>query len=455
MDATIAGRMWITDVQICHSDDKYLFATRLSVSSLKTCTEDVPFSCPQFVGIITENIGLTDEYKIQKTAHVLNTETEAGRFLQYLESPDRKTAVVLVSPSYFPKEEQYDGFTVNADYMAKELMGVAHVFMISPDIAQFLREKMGKWSVYDGAIRTFYTGLVFEEEEYWRHPLLRREQILMRNTEDRQDGAMLEVIEYVRRFSLGRRLPWTESNIHFYLAVHQDFLRQQRAASVQSTQELIKLYEEDLAQSKQECKEMAEIAESYSKDCETEQENNKQLRQRISRLMNQVSNLEKRLENALKAGETLVTVDGSYEEIPTWIEKNYPGCLFLSARAGRSLKKAAYEDVRLVYQCLQLLATSYYAYRKGEKTYEDFTTDMHSVDSALKEAGAVTETAAGMYGDDYQIEYKGKKRLFERHIGKGTQKDPCKTMRIYYFWDEEDQIIVIGDLPMHLDNSLS
>ena len=91
----------------------------------------------------------------------------------------------------------------------------------------------------------------------------------------------------------------------------------------------------------------------------------------------------------------------------------------------------------------------------GSKTYEDFTTDMHNVDSGLKEAGAVTETAAGMYGDDYKIEYKGKKRLFERHIGKGTQKDPCKTLRIYYFWDDEDQIVVIGDLPMHLDNSLS
>ena len=455
IDAYIAGRMWITDVQICRSDDKYLFATRLSVSSLKTCTEDVPFSCPQFVRFIAENIGLIDEYKIQRNAHILNNEMEAERLLQYLESTDRKTAVVLVSPSYFPEEEKYNGYTVDADHMAKELIGVAHVFTISSNIVQYLREKMGKWSVYDGAIRTFYPGLVFEEEEYWRHPRLLREQILMRNTEDRPDGAMLEVIEYVRRFALGRRLPWTESNISFYLAVHQDFLRQQRAASVQSTQDLIELYEEDLAQSKQACKEMTEMAESYSRDCETEQENNRQLRQRITKLMLQVSNLETRLQRALQAGETLVSIDGSYEEIPTWIEENYPGCLYLSSRAKRSLKKAAYEDVRLVYQCLQLLATSYYAYRMGSKTYEDFTTDMHNVDSGLKEAGAVTETAAGMYGDDYKIEYKGKKRLFERHIGKGTQKDPCKTLRIYYFWDDEDQIVVIGDLPMHLDNSLS
>lgn len=40
-------------------------------------------------------------------------------------------------------------------------------------------------------------------------------------------------------------------------------------------------------------------------------------------------------------------------------------------------------------------------------------------------------------------------------MNKGTQKDPCKTLRIYYFWDDEYQIVVIGDLPMHLDNSLS
>ncbi len=122
-----------------------------------------------------------------------------------------------------------------------------------------------------------------------------------------------------------------------------------------------------------------------------------------------IATLETRLERVLKAGETIVSVDGSYENIPKWIEENYPGCLFLSPRAKRSLKKAVYEDVQLVYQCLQLLATSYYTYRTGGKTYDEFTNDMLRVDTGLKEARAVTETAAGMYGDDYKIEYKGKK----------------------------------------------
>lgn len=455
IDEHIAGRMWITDVQICRSGEKYIFATRLSVSTLKIYSDDVPFSCPQFVRYISQKVGLSNEYLIQESAHMLSSKAEVDRLVQYLESPNREGAVVLVSPSYFPEEEKYNGYTVDADYMANELIGVAQVFKISPDIASYLRETMGKWSVYDGAIRTFYPGLAFEEEEYYRHPRLLREQILMRNTEENPNAAMMEVVNYICRFAMGRHIAWADSHIDFYLSAYQNYLWKQRTASVQSSEALIALYEETLAQSEQKCKENLEIAETYLKDYENEEEQNRQLRQRITQLRMHIAMLETRLEAVLKTGETIVSVDGNYENIPNWIEENYPGCLLLSPRAKRSLKKAVYEDVRLVYQCLQLLATSYYTYRTGGKTYDEFTNDMLRVDSGLKEAGAVTETAAGMYGDDYKIEYKGKKRLFERHIGKGTQKDPGKTMRIYFFWDEEDQIIVIGDLPAHLDNSLS
>lgn len=455
IDTGVAGRIWITDVQICRRDDQYAFATRLSVSTLQTCTEVVPFSCPQFVRYIAQTIGLADEYEIQEKAHLLDSNSKVERLIQYLTSPERSISVILVAPSYFPEEEPYDGYTVDSDRMAKDLIGVAQIFRLTSEMAQYLRERLGRWAVYDGAIRTFYPGLSLEEEEFFRHPRLRREQILMRNTEEEPDRAMQDVEEYVRRFALGRRLPWTEAHIRFYLTEYQDFLRKQRADSMQTTQDLIDSYEADLAKLDQIRKENIELADSYSKYYENEQESNRQLRQRIRQMEAHIQTLETRLQNALQPGESIASVDGTYDEIPAWIEENYPGRLFLSPRAKRSLKKAVYEDVSLVYKCLQLLATSYYAYRTGCKTYEAFTQDCFAVDPGLREAGAVTDAAAGMYGDDYRIEYNGKKRLFERHIGKGTQKDPSKTLRIYFFWDDEDEIIVIGDLPGHLDNSLS
>lgn len=35
----------------------------------------------------------------------------------------------------------------------------------------------------------------------------------------------------------------------------------------------------------------------------------------------------------------------------------------------------------------------------------------------------------------------------------GVSKDRRYCLRIYFFWDDQDQIVVIGDLPHHLDTS--
>ena len=45
-DANIPGRMWITDVQLNRSGNDCLLAVRLSVTSLQSCTQEVPFSRP-------------------------------------------------------------------------------------------------------------------------------------------------------------------------------------------------------------------------------------------------------------------------------------------------------------------------------------------------------------------------------------------------------------------------
>lgn len=75
------------------------------------------------------------------------------------------------------------------------------------------------------------------------------------------------------------------------------------------------------------------------------------------------------------------------------------------------------------------------------------------VDSGLEERGAITEVAAGMEGDTYFVQYRGKRRMFDRHLAKGSNKDRRYCLRIYFFWDAEDQMVVIGDLPHHLDTA--
>lgn len=82
---------------------------------------------------------------------------------------------------------------------------------------------------------------------------------------------------------------------------------------------------------------------------------------------------------------------------------------------------------------------------------EQFVDSCKAIDSGLEERGAITNVAAGMQSDEYYVQYQGKKRKLERHLAKGNSKDPRYCLRIYFFWDDQDQVVVIGDLPHHLD----
>ena len=79
----------------------------------------------------------------------------------------------------------------------------------------------------------------------------------------------------------------------------------------------------------------------------------------------------------------------------------------------------------------------------------------HQVDPGLDERGAITDIGAGRQGETYYVQYQGRRRKLERHLAKGTSMDPRYCLRIYYFWDEQNQMVVIGDLPRHLDTSFT
>ena len=83
---------------------------------------------------------------------------------------------------------------------------------------------------------------------------------------------------------------------------------------------------------------------------------------------------------------------------------------------------------------------------------EEFEYQCHLVDAGLDESGAITDVQAGTQGDTYFVVYQGKRRKLERHLRKGGGgKDPRNQLRIYFFWDDDNQLVVIGDLPEHLD----
>ncbi len=454
-DVSVPGRMWIIDIQICKAEESYWFAIRLSATSLHTCTEVVPLSRPGFVSFIIENIGISDVFQISKTSNLLSSSEDVDDFLKFLENPERRLPVVLITPlSHIESNEKR--YMMSPTQISKDLSGTAHVFHITSDANEYLTECVGKeWSVFNGAVRTYYPGLSFEESDYYQHPLCTCSRIYIRNTIGSSDPdlCMHEIEDYIRKYTVTQRIPWEEKQIDFYLTAYQKYLQNQRNATNNSYNDLCTSYEAQIAQIEKQAKENLALADSYSKDCE---EYNNQIdfqKQEINKLKNLVSTLRFQLKEATSGKSEEIPEDGSYTEIEDWISNYYPEKLIILPRAVRSLKNANYIDSALVYKCLKLLATSYYDYCTGAISYEDFTVECKKVDSSLEERGAITDVSAGMYGDTYYVQYRGKKWKLERHLAKGINKDQRYCLRIYFFWDDENQTIVIGDLPHHLNTS--
>lgn len=454
-DKQIPGRLWITDVELKRDGQTYILAVRLSVSSLQACTEDVPFSCPGFVKSIADCIGLSDVLPVTKDVHLLSTNADVDEFVAFLENNERRMPVILLTPCVIVEDGPCNGYMMDAAQMSKDLFGVAHVFQTTQEANRYLTNCIGRqWSAFDGTVRTYYPRLSFENSDCYQHPLLTRQSIYLRSVSpsDDPDLCMHEIEGYVQNYVLAQHIQWDEIGIDFYLITYQNALREQRASSSQSRKDLIASYEDQLEQLQKQSDENLSLADSYANDYEKLREEYDQQRQLIAQLKVQVASLRYQLEEATgEPTDQNVPIDGNYIDIGDWIATYYPDKLKLLSRAARSLKTACYENTSLVFECLKLLATRYYDYRMGTISYEEFTAACKAIDPGLEERGAITDVAAGMQGDEYFVQYQGKRRKLERHLAKGNSKDRRYCLRIYFFWDDQDEIIVIGDLPHHLD----
>jgi hypothetical protein len=122
-------------------------------------------------------------------------------------------------------------------------------------------------------------------------------------------------------------------------------------------------------------------------------------------------------------------------------------------RALNGAKKSLYENPAAVYSALELLAGPYRQQRLGlldKAAYEEALAK-----SGMQFAGSVGPSVAGEHGNAYFVNWNGRKRFLEFHLLKGGGRDERYCLRVYFFWDEDTEQVVVGWLPSHLSNSLS
>lgn len=467
-DTTVPARFWTTEAEILVIESKVLLGVKLSYSiPLSQDDKKVDYSVPAFVNKIYRNNRVRD---IRILGSVWNiNETNIDELYQFVQDNNRKIPVVMITES--ANVEGIDGqylsnYLVNAERLAKKVGLIAHVVYLSDIASQLWSEKVGKnWGVYNGAVRTYFPGITFDEDTYMQHPLSVANRILATNYEDEKGNEYIagEAFEYVlmnnlRRYNTNVRLDWEGIGHKFYFIANREELRN-KEKTVKDAALLNKMYEDQI----QELDNKIKIQEDEILTAMIETENVKEeladCRQTIYWLNSRVESLTQQLKELCGGEQGDIPILNDYSQLESWVQTYFSGKLILHKRAINALKKAisskaVYEDPELVFKALKLLGTTYYQMRMGDDiSLQEFKQKCSEL--GIEEAPSITESKAGELGDTYYVEYHGKKCKLERHLKKGKVRDPKYCMRIYFFWSEEESQVVIGSLPQHLTISTS
>ena len=125
----------------------------------------------------------------------------------------------------------------------------------------------------------------------------------------------------------------------------------------------------------------------------------------------------------------------------------------LANRAYQGVRKSGYHEPQFIYKVLLLLRDYYVPMRVDGTPERRRAYELELAILQLEESA--TGDAVKYSADLYSVQYGGARRVLDRHLKGRDSRDRRYGFRLFFFWDEEVQVVVVGWLPSHLDNRAS
>lgn len=144
------------------------------------------------------------------------------------------------------------------------------------------------------------------------------------------------------------------------------------------------------------------------------------------------------------------------EEVPDWVDKYFADKLIFHDRARAEIKDTLTKDINMDLLCnaIEYLANEYRDQLIGKINEDERNKACSERYNRLFEVGPSGEANIKNFGTDYKVKYKigFKGKLIEvpldLHLKVGNDK--LHLIRIYFYYDNENKLIVVGSLPKHL-----
>lgn len=450
----VPGRHWSTDVGIVSVEDAVHFGLRLACSSHEFTQRGVLYTTPS---LIRELYSILEEAGVRGLSDnplVIQDPSDVDALEDLLLSPSRSLPlVVLTEPDMNRLPLDVQTFVLDHIHLAKVLRGLAHVACLGFDSAREWTRRRGKrWSVFGGAVRVYNAGYDADVDSIYDHPLYVLEGILASHDAKgrRAEAAFEPRLEYwLRVHAAHRAISWEPIQFTFAAREELSATRLRRARDdggrVQQLEQRVHNLHEELANKELEC---SYYVEEYDRVALA----NDQLRREVRNLQSRNDLLLAQLKERGMPEGNVTTYPGDYEDFDEWVESRFAGCLRLHDRAKRSLRSSVYADIERVAKALELLATSYRSMKIGiAGAKEEWERGIQRLE--LRDEIAASQTARGKYAEEYEVPdpfRPGHRRPFEKKLAKGNSKDQRNCLRIYYYYDGDWDVVVIGHLTGHL-----
>lgn len=457
-DKTVPQRSWIIEIGLGETNSgAAILGTRLLCV---TRGDDVGFdrTIPGFIRTLAEtgNVEL-DGRAVAGTPWIVDIEEDVDDLVELLTDPKRRSDVIVFSlpeGSTDPRQTTANPYTV-----AARTIGAAHVVILTGPASYHLSDRVGKeFSVFLKAIRTYKPLFDPISDEPFKHPLGLPHRVENWSPDGPSGYERLLISHALIRTVSGGDI---EDRVPSFSSVRRKAAegRLARAQSAGSSDaDLLKLAEDEIQALRQSLDEEKETSSGLLKTADEERNKaqseaaqayavNSHLRHRIQQLEEQLKSVGAQAHEAL--------VPDTMEGFEQWCQQSLLGSVEVLNRAYQGVKKSEFEDVSLIYKALALLRDYYVPMKRlgGAAWVEKYENACKAL--GISEEPTFSGDRAGEEGDTYFVKYAGRRVELDRHLKKGNSREPRYCFRLYFFWDDENEQVVVGWLPSHLSTRAS
>lgn len=489
------GRLFFTNIGLAMKENTVEIGINIQVSELEN--EEIP--CEVFrIGVVKRLarnvlIGLEqDKYRIIEKPYTLDSLGHISKVKSYIMSEERSLPILVCaepstnavlttedSKGTLRREDSYvSNLTVNSDISSK-LAGCLQNYPLPVSVEELAEPIMGYGYVFflphnlygdftsgwdsgleEGGIAVYYPPQFAGHRETYRYrDLCEKKDLLVRLFTS-------NVQEYLKRKTI------SYGDVQFLRE-----LKQKELQAILSTDRKKEEMEELLLQEMEDYQRL--LDQKIAQERDTQHQEIIRLNRENGKLVDRIKELEERYEKGVDVkanldalGEEVKTLKDENEALlgqmrklcaPTkpshlvqWVEEQFAGRLIFHDKAVTLIENtsAAEVDMKLLCDALEFLAIEYRNELLGEITEEERNLLCSKRYGRPFTVTPIKGMSPQAYPAEYKIKYyeneKGKKyeSVLDLHLKVGNDSE--NLLRIYFLYDKEKKLIVVGSLPKHL-----